>query len=81
MITTDEEIKEYLNSNDSDFKSLAEEHESYDKKLRELASRSHISQEEQLEEVQLKKQKLLLKDQMSRLIARFRADQVSHQHP
>lgn len=81
MITTDEEIKEYLIFNDPDFKALAEEHESYDKKLRELAGQPHVSQEDHIEEVQLKKQKLLLKDHMTRMIARFREDQVSHQQP
>ena len=79
-MTRDEEIKEFLISNNADFKRLVEEHQSYDNKLRELANRSHVSGQEQIEEVQLKKKKLFLKDQMSRMIQQFRQDQVSHQH-
>ena len=80
-MTRDEEIKEHLISNNPDFKRLVEEHQSYDDKLRELANRPHVSGKEEIEEVQLKKKKLFLKDQMSRMIQQFRQDQVSHQHP
>ena len=79
-MTRDEEIKEYLISNNADFKRLVEEHQSYDSRLRELANRPHVSGQEQIEEVQLKKKKLFLKDRMSRMIQQFRQDQVSHQH-
>ena len=80
-MTRDEEIKEHLISNNPDFKRLVEEHQSYDDKLRALANRPHVSGKEQIEEGQLKKKKLFLKDQMSRMIQQFRQDQVSHQHP
>lgn len=78
---SDEEIKEYLISNNTDFRHLVEEHQSFDNKLRELEKQPYVSGQEQIELVQLKKRKLFLKDQMSRMIQRFRQEQVSPQHP
>ncbi len=80
-MTNEEKIKEYLISNNPEFRSLVEEHKSYKSKLLELGARPHVTDQDQLEEVNLKKRKLHLKDQMSRMIQAFRQDQVSHQHP
>ena len=80
-MTNDEEIKEQLLSNNPDFRSLSEEHLSYKTKIQELTARPHMSSQDQLDEVELKKKKLQLKDQMSRMIQEFRQDKVSHQHP
>jgi uncharacterized protein YdcH (DUF465 family) len=80
-MTNDEEIKEQLLSSNSAFRSLVEEHLTYKIKLQELTARLHMSSQDQLDEVELKKKKLQLKDQMSRMIQEFRQDQVSHQHP
>ncbi len=80
-MTNEEEIKEYLVSNNPDFRSLVEKHQSFKLKLRELADRPHVTSQDQLEEIDLKKRKLHLKDQMSRMIQEFRQGQVSHQHP
>jgi uncharacterized protein YdcH (DUF465 family) len=80
-MTKDEEIKEFLFSNNADFRRLADEHRSYDDKLRELNNRPHASGGDQLEEVSIKKKKLNLKDQMTRMIQEYRQDQLSHQQP
>ena len=66
-------------SSSADFRRLAEEHHQYEGKLRELQNRHHMSEQDHLEEVTLKKKKLHLKDQMNSLIQKFR-DELSHQH-
>jgi uncharacterized protein YdcH (DUF465 family) len=54
---------------DEDFRRLAEKHRRCEARLQELQTRHYPSPEEQLEEVQLKKEKLALKDRM-RIIER-----------
>ena len=46
------------------YQRLIEEHHGYDRRLEELSTRKFLSEEEQLEEMQLKKLKLQLKDKM-----------------
>lgn len=77
----EEDIRNHLVSNNAVFKRLVEEHQSYDSRLQELTSRPHKNENELMEQVQLKKQKLQLKDQMSRIIQEFRQGEMSHQHP
>ena len=79
MMMKEEEIKEHLMSADPEFRGLAEEHRQYEDKLEEIKSRPHISAQDHLEEVTLKKKKLHLKDEMNSIIQRFR-DELSHQH-
>jgi uncharacterized protein YdcH (DUF465 family) len=75
MRLTDEELKAHLMETDEEFRRLAEQHGQYKKRLQELAGRSYLTPEEQLEETQLKKLKLRLKDQMQQKMDRYRAQQ------
>jgi uncharacterized protein YdcH (DUF465 family) len=75
----EEEIKEQLMSSSPDFRRLAEEHRQHEGKLRELHSRQHMSEQDHLEEITLKKKKLHLKDQMNSMIRKYQ-DELSHQH-
>jgi uncharacterized protein YdcH (DUF465 family) len=75
----EEEIKEHLMSSNEGFRRLVEEHRQYEGKLLELHSRQHLTEQEHLEEVNLKKKKLHLKDQMNSMILKFR-EELSHQH-
>ncbi len=79
MLTKDEEIKDHLLSNDPDFRRLAEEHQSYEERLSELNDRAHVTGQDQLEEVDIKKKKLRLKDQMNRMIQGYRQTQTALQ--
>ena len=78
-ITTTDRMKEELMSRDPEFRELAREHTRYEERLSELTSLAYPSDEEQLEEVTLKKKKLALKDQMYVLIMQHQKSQsVSH---
>ena len=78
-ITTADLLKEELMSRDPEFRELAREHTRYEERLSELTALAYPSDEEQLEEVTLKKKKLALKDQMYSLIMQHQKNQsVSH---
>ncbi len=74
---TQDDLKAHLMETNEGFRRLALEHCEHSKKLDELASRSYLSPEEQVEEVRLKKMKLRLKDQMEQIMSRYRAQQVA----
>jgi uncharacterized protein len=78
MIMKEEEIKDHLISSNPEFRRLVEEHRQYEGKLYELHNRHHMTEQDHLEEVQLKKKKLHLKDQMNSMILKFRKE-LSHQ--
>ena len=61
-------LKEELMASNPEFRELAREHGRYEQRLSELSALSYPSDEEQLEEVTLKKKKLALKDQMYSLM-------------
>jgi uncharacterized protein YdcH (DUF465 family) len=78
-ITTADLLKEELMNRDPAFRELAREHTRYEERLSELTALAYPSDEEQLEEVTLKKKKLALKDQMYALIMQHQKNQsVSH---
>ncbi len=78
-ITTADKLREELMNRDPEFRELAREHTRYEERLSELTALAYPSDEEQLEEVTLKKKKLALKDQMYSLLMQHEKNQsVSH---
>ena len=78
-ITSADTLKEELMNRDPEFRELAREHTRYEERLSELTALPYPSDEEQLEEVTLKKKKLALKDQMYALIMQHQKNEsVSH---
>ncbi|PYS42988.1 MAG: hypothetical protein DMG14_02295 [Acidobacteria bacterium] len=78
MMMKEEEIKEHLISSNPEFRRLVEEHKQHEGRLEELHSRHHMTEHDHLEEIQLKKKKLQLKDQMNAMISKFR-NELTHQ--
>jgi uncharacterized protein YdcH (DUF465 family) len=74
---TQDELKAHLMATSEEFRVLAAEHSQLHKQLEELEAKSHLSDQEQVEEVRLKKQKLRLKDQMNIILAHHRAQHVA----
>ncbi len=68
-----EELKAHLMKTDEEYRRLATEHAQYKKRVEDLESRPYLSEDEKLEEVRLKKLKLRLKDQMTDILNRYRA--------
>ena len=78
-VTTADMLKEELINQDAEFRQLAQEHTRYEQRLSELSALAYPSDEEQLEEVTLKKKKLVLKDQMySIMMQHQKTESVSH---
>lgn len=69
-MTNADSIKDELIASDPEFRELAREHGRYEERLSELSSLTYPSDEEQLEEITLKKKKLAVKDQMHAIILR-----------
>jgi uncharacterized protein YdcH (DUF465 family) len=68
------QLRELLLQSDQEFRELALKHHELDDRLHDLASRAFLSEPEQVEEVQLKKKKLQLKDKMEDILRRHREE-------
>jgi uncharacterized protein YdcH (DUF465 family) len=67
-----EELKAHLMATDPHFRALAEEHAQLKQRLQVIEAKDHLTLEDEDQEHQIKKQKLLLKDQMNDILARSR---------
>ena len=72
-----DELKAHLMATDETFRRLAEQHSEFHQKLEALEAKSHLTDEEQIEEHRLKKLKLRIKDQMTEIVARYRTQHVA----
>ena len=72
------DLKELLMRTDEEFHTLAEKHHQLDDRLHELTAKHYLSEPEQVEEVNLKKRKLQIKDRMEDLMRRQRQQQHTH---
>ena len=72
-------LKEELMTTNPEFRELAREHGRYEERLSELSGLSYPSDEEQLEEITLKKKKLAIKAQMYSLMLQHEK-RLSTQH-
>ena len=71
-----QDLKQVLLQTNDEFHQLADKHHELEGRLRELSTKSYLSEPEQLEEVTLKKRKLQIKDRMEDILRRHRqADQ------
>jgi uncharacterized protein len=72
LLIRDAELREQLLKDNADFRRLAAEHQQYSDQLEDLTNKHFLSEEEQLEEKNLKKKKLMLKDQMYSMVQKVR---------
>ncbi len=65
----DEQIaKDYLRENSKNFREIWDQHQMYETELKGFIRRPYLSAQEQFRQTELKKRKLLLKDQMQSMI-------------
>ncbi len=72
-----EELKAHLMATDEHFREMCRQHSEYDRKIQEFEAKHALSEQEQLEEVRLKKVKLHLKDQIAELMSKYKSQHVS----
>ena len=68
MAVDTHELRERLLQTDHEYRDLATRHHDLDERLHELTTRHFLTEPEQLEEAQIKKQKLRLKDRMEDIV-------------
>ena len=66
-----EEVKEILLRENQNFKELAQQHQSYEKRLSELSELTYPNDDEILEETALKRKKLAIKDEMYTIMSEY----------
>jgi len=67
----EKELKERMLRESKDFKRMAEEHHQHEERLRWLQKKGVLTEQERVEEIELKKRKLALKDKMYRMMADY----------
>ena len=67
-----QDLKELLLQTDEEFHQLAAKHHELEGRLQQLTPKHYLSEPEQLEEVNLKKRKLQLKDRMEHILRQRR---------
>jgi uncharacterized protein YdcH (DUF465 family) len=68
------ELREQLMVTSDEYRRLAAEHQSYSDQLDRLSTRHYLTEEEKLQEIMLKKKKLMLKDQMYTILQKHRRE-------
>lgn len=68
-----EELKDILMNENQEFRELAQQHQYFEERLTELANLTYPSDEEQLEEHDLKKKKLAVKDEMYEIMNNYQS--------
>ena len=77
MPTSSQDIRQSLLARDPEFRNLAEEHSRCESQLEQILKSSYLSSEDLIQEAELKKLKLRLKDRMELILARHQ-QMVSH---
>ena len=72
-----EDLKQQLIATNEEFSRLAKEHSEYKRKLEDLYKQPHLTDADRMEEINLKKRKLFLKDQMERILQKHKNEMVA----
>ena len=74
-MSASEAVKDELLRSNSAFRDLVHQHQNYEERLVELAHLTYPNDDEQVEEITLKKKKLLIKDEIYQMMHQY---EVSH---
>ena len=77
MPSTSQDLRQTLLARDPEFRNLAEEHSRCESQLEQLLKSSYFNSEDLIQEIELKKLKLRLRDRMELILARHQ-QMVSH---
>ncbi|MCH7823323.1 MAG: YdcH family protein [Acidobacteria bacterium] len=72
MELADPQVRSILLDASDEFRGLVEEHAGFESRLEELTGKHLPNEQDRIEKIQLKKHKLILKDQMAALIRDYR---------
>ena len=70
MSTSPEELRAHLLASNDEYQRLAREHSQYEMQLEQLVNSPYFNSEDLILQIELKKMKLRLKDQMERIVLR-----------
>jgi uncharacterized protein YdcH (DUF465 family) len=76
MAKTADSLRAELLTTDEEFRNLHDQHQDYERRLTELHQKSLLSEKDELEEKQIKRQKLFLKDQMETILRQRRREEA-----
>ncbi len=68
----EEEIVEVLKKENEEFKRLYQKHRELDSQLLELQKKTHLSAEDEIEMLRIKKEKLYKKDKIAELVREYK---------
>jgi len=71
-----EQLKAHLMETNEEFRRLVTQHSDYARQIDALEALPHLTDQEQIEEVRLKKLKLRIKDQMEGILNQYRTRQA-----
>ena len=80
MATAQRSPRDVIGETDAEYQRLAEQHKQYEAKLQQITHSPYHSSEDLIEEIQLKKLKLHVKDEMERIAARVHSAGARHSH-
>jgi uncharacterized protein YdcH (DUF465 family) len=78
MATAQRSPRDIIGEADAEYQRLAEQHRQYEAKLQQLTHSPYLSSEDLIEEIQLKKMKLRVKDEMERIASRVHSARARH---
>lgn len=71
-----QETRAHLMASSPEFQRLVEEHSRYETQLEQLTTQAYLNAEDLILEIELKKRKLRVKDEMERLVAAHQRELV-----
>lgn len=68
------DVRKHLMATDEEFSRLAMEHSRHEEQLEKFSQQSYLTEAQRVEEINLKKRKLFLKDRMESIVQKHKKD-------